>query len=168
MTISKLQADPSKQQEIDFLNEVAESIPECSYLKGLFTEHLVSWATQKIRDDWALDLFDLYNAETNRVLIMESENRKLASQLERADKERQEQIDEIKKHVAHYRELYENQCDVVRKYQKELSNVTGELNLSRSEWSEEEDRYNTCIEQLEEQVKDLKSKLYDMMVKGEK
>ena len=67
MTISKLPNDASKEQEITFLNKVAESIPPNSYLTDLFTPKFLNWVTQAIKNDFPPDLFDWYEKQSNEL-----------------------------------------------------------------------------------------------------
>lgn len=62
-TITKLGNDPSKAEEISFFNEIAESIPQNSYLKDFFRREVISFVEEQIRNDFPADIWDWLNQE---------------------------------------------------------------------------------------------------------
>lgn len=92
VTITKLQNDPSKQQEIDFLNEVAESIPSDAYLKDLFTEQLVGWVERRIKEDTMPNLYEWYQKTVNEVSDYEKAIVELKNELALSEVEHQKQL----------------------------------------------------------------------------
>lgn len=60
-TITKLSNDPSKIEEIAFLEEIAESIPDCAYLKDFFAPELIGWAVSQIKSDFPPHAYDWLN-----------------------------------------------------------------------------------------------------------
>lgn len=48
--------DPTKQEEIEALEKLAEKLPNNSYLKGLFTPDMVGWVKTQIKGDIMPDL----------------------------------------------------------------------------------------------------------------
>ena len=57
-TITKLNQNPSKQEEIDFLREVAECVSDTSYLRSLFTPEFLNLTEQYIRNDFAPSILE--------------------------------------------------------------------------------------------------------------
>lgn len=56
LAIIKLPENPAKADEIRCLKEIAESIPQDTYLSNLFTKSFVDQLEQEILDDHCLDI----------------------------------------------------------------------------------------------------------------
>lgn len=151
-TITKLQNDPSKQQEIDFLNEIAESIPSDSYLKDLFTEQLVNWVERRVKEDTMPNLYEWFQKTVNEVSDYEKVIRELNDQITKNEVVHQKQLEATKKMVTHFQELYNDAVDAGR----QASQYYDKLHV-------EFDKAEEKIATLENEIIRLKAKLFDMM-----
>lgn len=57
MELKTLGKNPTKPQELEFIQAVADSIPENSYLHSLFNPSFVHWVETRIRDDGSCDMY---------------------------------------------------------------------------------------------------------------
>lgn len=168
-TIVKLEQDPSKQQEIDFLNEVAESIPDGAYLKGLFTEKFVNFIAQKIRDDWYCDFMDMYQAEIDRADDAGAELRAFQKDFEGYTTKTNREIEGLSKKIETLSLLAQSKSDIIDQMVEARWEKEREHNNEKQEWRDE---FNKVANQLDSSEKKreelsienikLKAKLYDM------
>ena len=66
VTIKNFTSDSTKVDEISVLEQIAESMPSGSYLRDFFSNPLVSWVSEQIRNDFPADLMDWYRQEEKR------------------------------------------------------------------------------------------------------
>ena len=71
--IQKLSENPSKQEEIDFLQAIELSLPENSYLKSFFTPQMVVKMEQNIRNDFCSDFDEIVEQMVNEKLALKRE-----------------------------------------------------------------------------------------------
>lgn len=161
-TINRLQADPSKVEEIQFLETIAESIPDDAYLKRLFTERFVNFIAQKIRDDWYCDFMDMYQAEINNVTDARAELGTLQRDFEKYVSARNQEIEGLNVTV----EKLEGELDLAKKQAEQeydrywkLRQQLGEVNRKAMRDVDLLEKEN---EDLKEEVVKLKAKMFDM------
>jgi hypothetical protein len=66
VTIERLYASSSKQDEITFLKKVKAAAGEDTYIASFLSDELIAWLERRITDDWSTDIFEEYtNLETN-------------------------------------------------------------------------------------------------------
>lgn len=78
-TITKLESNPTKEQEVAFLSEVRKSIPSNSYLASLITDEIVTWFAANVRNDVPSDLLALigeYGADLQHAMSDLAESRR--------------------------------------------------------------------------------------------
>jgi len=61
-TTPKLSKNPSKAEEIEFVEQVAALVPDGAYLKELFTTQFVGWVSEQIKNDFPPNLAEWYFA----------------------------------------------------------------------------------------------------------
>ncbi len=66
-TIKPLSENPSKQEEIDFLQAVRASLPTGSYLSSFLSEQMMGAVERLIKDDWCTDIYADLLFERERV-----------------------------------------------------------------------------------------------------
>jgi predicted nucleic acid-binding Zn-ribbon protein len=164
-TIDKLHADPSKAEEIQFLNEIAESIPDDAYLKGLFTERFVNFIAQKIKDDWYCDFMDMYQAEIDNASKAEATAHDMQKNYELTVTKLNREIEELNKKIENLSLLADSKSQVINqlddKYwelRRELDKVNGKAMRDVALLEKE----NT---ELKQQEIELKAKMFDMQEK---
>jgi len=161
--LDKLRADPSKKEEIDFLNEVAESIPDDAYLKSLFTEQMVGWVARRIGEDIMPDLYQWFLDGITDCDKREREVREICAEMEGALKAAEHRYGEMRTFMFYFKDCYSRQREYSKRLKIEKANAIGELYLSRSEWAEEAQAMKGTIEQLQSQVLLLKAKMFDLI-----
>jgi hypothetical protein len=166
-TIDKLQADPSKAEEIQFLETIAESIPDDAYLKGLFTNRFVNFIAQKIRDDWYCDFMDMYQAEIDNASKAEAKLKALQKQDEEIVKGYMKTIDAADK----YTEMLEGDLKVAKEKVKQEYDRYWKLRQQLDKVNGKAMRDVALLEKENEDLKDevvnLKAKMFDMQEKIE-
>lgn len=84
-------ADATKQEEIDFLKLLASSLSENSYLRGLFSDRLIFWVSEQIKNDFPCDVWDLevarlmseLNQKAGELTLEKTDNQRLQNDLKR-------------------------------------------------------------------------------------
>lgn len=150
-----LSADPSKQEEIDFLEAITEIVPKNSYLSNLFTKPAVSWLRQQIRDDFVCDLY--YNWQEAEKESAKRQDDLIDCMNERdADKvkyveSRQELMEALNNNDAEHREL-------VKRLHTEIETLATMRNEAQNNWDNAENQLRAA----NQKVMELKAKLYDL------
>jgi chromosome segregation ATPase len=158
----RMSYDPSKAEEIALVNKLYKNFKRTNtYLSGMFSMGLVSWAEERIRNDWSLDVIDeLVDAEV-RAGNAEGELRVLkadhAKEIERKDAEiehitgkMEQRIDELNFHLSEANNAAERH---LRKAQE----LGQELALEKQVTANSE----KLVQSLKWEITELKAKLYD-------
>lgn len=74
---------PTKQEEIEFLQQISDTLPQASYLKHLFTSQLVLWVADRIQRDLPPDIIAEYTADIARVMRQLADRREQIVRLQR-------------------------------------------------------------------------------------
>lgn len=73
LDIQRLSEYSSAEAEITFLQAVADSIPEGSWLSFLFTENLIGWVTAQVKGEASPDIFSAYDVANTKIATQEDE-----------------------------------------------------------------------------------------------
>jgi len=118
-TIEKMSSNPSKQEEIDFLRAVIDSIPKDSYLAALLDEKLFNYAERGIRNDIMISVdSDFFSLEAmkeefeDRIRDEQRMSEILARDLEAARK----QVEDMKSVVAEKEAMIDKARKVLNGY----------------------------------------------------
>ncbi len=65
-TTKPLGKNPTKMEEIEFLQAVRASLPTGSYLASFLSESMVAEVEHRIHDDWSCDVYETLQYETNK------------------------------------------------------------------------------------------------------
>jgi len=148
-TIDKLETDPSKAEEIAFIEEVAESVPDNSYLKMLFTKQFMNWLREQIRNDFYPNLYEFWQQDVSDIENLHLEISRLKFQVEDTNK-------------------------VLAVKSKALSDLQEVFNTAQEAAGRNYDKLyyqledaEKIVENLKGEIINLKAKLYDMMVAKE-
>ncbi len=122
-TIEKMSVNPSKQEEIDFLRAVVDSIPKNSYLSGLLDDNLMRYAERGIMNDFGISLQDMGEDNTGieqlkeqmRIFMKDKEEQVLL--LARDLEAERKKVEELKDEVDLYKgRIEEAMCDLRGRY----------------------------------------------------
>ena len=155
--LTTISNDPSKQEEKEWLIEVAASVPQSSYLASLFTSELVRFAINQINSDFAPDIHahllvarsDANNFYTDKQETL-TEVARLKEQIERAKKLNGEMLVVVEAEQAEKEEWRQKFYDEQNRY---------------NELEEESRAVQTdmgyALEKATQTILELKAKLYD-------
>ena len=158
-TIAKLADNPSKQDERDFLREVAAGVPECSYLASLFSADMIQWVEAQIRQDVSCDLWGSFDYAVKDAAVRVNQEREQvrAAQAETGDcKRRYDALEKVLEAVRGKHEMAEEKAQLLHDRWQE----------SQAEACAAQDRFyhaTTEIDRLQGEIMALKAKLYDAM-----
>lgn len=143
--MKSLNDNPSKQEEIEFINEVRKAIPVNSYLDQLFTTEFIFWIETNIKEDWCLNLFEFYNeADRERDMLLQD-------------------IDEAQENIkilrARYDDLLESRNDQITRHTAAIAEAQASHDLLYIRTTEAEE----LSERQAKTIMELKAKLYDLM-----
>jgi hypothetical protein len=79
--IPTLPGNPSKQEEMDFLNAVFDAVPKESYLRKWVSTDMTRWLDFQIRDDRSCDIYAEYQHEIAEGEALRSSNARLQLQI---------------------------------------------------------------------------------------
>ena len=100
-----LQLVPTKQEEIDFLDQLSKDLPHASYLRHLFTPQLLLWVADRISRDILPDIIGEYTDDTIRAAKQIADGRTQIGRLHQLyDKNinsLQRQVRELEEEIAH-------------------------------------------------------------------
>lgn len=151
----------AKSEELEAMRLIAGTD---SYLSSLFSVDFVKWATNRIRDDFPIDLMDEYRGLEVLLRQYKGENEKADRELEalrKAAKERDEALEDIAR---------TNQATVA-KYQAEQKRLEDKIN-EQSEYLYEERRKVARLEETidlrDMEIIRLKARLFDLLVEEKK
>jgi hypothetical protein len=74
LAITKLNTNSLKVEEIEALKEIADLLPDGTYLKSLFSTKLVEWAEQNILNDFPPDIMEAYTFSQKETEAAEIQN----------------------------------------------------------------------------------------------
>lgn len=164
-TIDKLQADPSKAEEIQFLEEIAESIPDDAYLKGLFTERFVNFIAQKIRDDWYCDFMDMYQAEIDSASKAEATAHDMQKNYELTITKLNREIEDLNKKIENLSLLADSKSQVINQLDDKYWELRRELDKVNGKAMKDVTLLEKENTELKQQAIELKAKMFDMQEK---
>lgn len=151
-TINTLSKNPSKSDELCFLEAIAASVSPDSYLSSLFTTQFVQWVVKRIREDVGPDLYAWYENKMQEATATATEIQKLRNTIDR---------------------LKEEMEVLAGEKEEEIERVKANLELSRQNRQEWQDNYHDLHEQMmaveaqlaaaDRIILELKAKLYDHM-----
>lgn len=152
MTIKKLSKDPSKQEEIAFFNEIAESIPEFAYLKNFFRPVLSTWVESQIRSDFTADIMEFFEGS-------QSDNSDLRNKLAIVERARELEVESLKKSNQILQDGLNTMSKTVEYLEKKANDEIYAHNGTRIELIDTERE----MEVLLAKITSLKAELYDFM-----
>lgn len=79
--IPTLSENPSKQEEMDFLNAVFDAVPKHAYLREWVSQDMMRWLDFQIRDDQPCDIYAGYQHEIAEGESLRASNSRLLSQV---------------------------------------------------------------------------------------
>jgi len=150
--MKQLTKDASKQDEINFLEEVASLIGEGTYLSSLFTERFTGWVEQKIKEDWSLDIMEVLKGNLDDISELETQvnrERVTSGNIQKLHEQ------EVKSH----RQIAERHNVKVVGLEKEIQTLITNWNKT----SEEVVRLKIKLREGEKEIIKLKAELYDLM-----
>jgi hypothetical protein len=136
VTIKGLKAlsdDPSKQEEIDFLEAIAtHATSKDTYLKSLFTDSLVHWVNSQIKNDFPPDIWGYYKESLSETIVAKSETVTVKKDLGDQIKSYEEDCKNLAAKVKELEGRIETQAMSIGSYQKQLENasvITNEVSV---------------------------------------
>jgi predicted RNase H-like nuclease (RuvC/YqgF family) len=156
--MKQLTKDASKQDEINWLEEVASNVGEGTYLKSLFSEKFIGWATQKIKDDWSLDLMDEYYSSMNQSSALSAKLIKVTDDYEKDVKRYEEKAKEFANTITKMNEHERGLQEKIQSLSRDCSKLRREKALLIPE-------YDRWVKELTDEVTRLKVRLYDLLEK---
>lgn len=140
-----LPEDPTKAQEIEFINTVYLSIPINSYLNQLFTSDFIHWIETSIKDDWNLNFYKWYEDE----------------QRENADLKTQR--DQLENDLTALKERYESLAAAMTEAKTKHTAAIAEAQASHDRLFIRTNEAEELNERQAKTITELKAKLYDLM-----
>lgn len=158
-TIAKLETNPSKQAERDFLQEVAAGVPVDSYLASLFSADMIQWVEAQIRQDVSCDLWGSFDYAVKDAAVQVDQVREQVkvAEAETGDcKRRYDALEQVLEAVRGKHEMAEEKAQLLHdRWQESLAEACAA-----------QDRFyhaTTEIDRLKDEIVGLKAKLYDAM-----
>lgn len=158
-TVNKLQKSATKQQEISHLLEFAKALPDDCYLSSLFTQDMLAWVEQRIRNDFTVDLFDEMKASQIEVRAAVKHTNEFEEDAARLTKEVTRLTGELKA----ANDLFT----------KEVANHNRNLFEAEQKAADERRDCNDAVQQLQDandaaklEIIRLKAEIYDLTNKG--
>jgi len=136
-----------KLDEINFLTEFAHALPENTYLKSLFSDELIGYATEKIRSDFLPNIYEELQGAWDDRMRMAGEVGQLKEVLSLKD--------------AEYKELEQELKSIMEESRRRM-NELHEERVTNHALRAEIDQLRNLNEQLQKQIDGLKVKLYDL------
>lgn len=184
-TIVKLNrntSDPSKAQEIEYLEEFVDGIPQGSYLSDTFRKEFVAWVKQQIKNDIFPDAWEYIGSweytEDGQTRLTRGELLKQNEELKAGRDEDRRTIAKATKQIEEYQlqlrdmnaALDESKQEVERawSYEKERLGHMDELQVALRETRHDYAEAVQTNEALADEITRLKAKLFDSFEKIEK
>jgi hypothetical protein len=164
-TITKLNVstqDPSKQEEIEYIQEIASSIPDGAYLKGLFTDEFIGWVERKIKDDWTLDILNDLEHYITQASKAEQAFRECQENAKRDFKCYEDHIEQLKQEIA---TIHKNKDRRFNQVNEQYSNTWNKLHELRNEYARTCNYLEDASAKIQEQsleILKLKAQMFDM------
>lgn len=159
-TRTSFSVNPSRAEEIAWLREVAESVPESTYLASLLKPELLAWFESKAKSDLSCDILEALEFSRQEVMEEASEIKRLEKLLAAFRQDVTGTETYLREQDAAWRATYESlkaeKATLRREYDSLASEGVEMLYRVRNLEDEVEDR--------EIEIRDLKAKLYDVLV----
>lgn len=162
ITLDRINSQSGKAEEIAFLEKIAKSIPEGTYLKDFFSKELVDFIAWRISNDWTCDLMKEYNSEIEEHGNHNAINSQQIAETKKYLKIANEKIETLELRLQHANQ--DNQ-DLAEK----LNTTANELRQEREEFAEKYAAWyhkgNAMVEEnlaLDSEIIKLKAKIYDL------
>jgi hypothetical protein len=152
----------SKQDEVDYLFEIQDSLPEHCYLADLFTADFISWAAQMIRTDSAPDMYGSWTYDRIQLTERIDEMRKA---LEFNTLSRNTTIQERETDIKRLTEQVNDYATERNRYQTLWDEARGDLALAVEREAEAAKKIRdlqVVIEGLSAEVTETKAILWDL------
>lgn len=163
LVLDKLPANPTKQEEIDFIMAISQSIPTNSYLRGLFTNGFLEYVKSHIENDITPNIFTARNSlveevesERANVFKLKEQIRGLESAI--ADSDR---VIGIKDKA--FEDLNDNMVISLSNAQESYDKLQREFDEVRTELYAEISQKNEVIRGLDLEIIRLKAQLFDIL-----
>ena len=158
MNIPNLE-NASKQEEIDFLHALAGALSKDSYLSSLFSDRLVTWATEQIRNDFTCDIWDL---EVSR--LMQELNQKSAElTVEQRDNQRlQRDVKALKERIDAAGNYAAEQIEFLNKAIINRDDQIAYLTDRNAELATGFNDATAKIAERDRKIQELKARIYDL------
>lgn len=147
-------SNPSKEDEVNFLKSLVASYPRSGYLSEFFTTQLVAELEQRIRSDWAVDMYGEFQTTNRELSDLEAKYDRDVAKWELRANEKDLAIHSLEEDSKGRQEMIAN----LRREKAELESVTVGL------FEEISSLKAKAVEQENEVIR-LKAKLYDLIVK---
>ena len=134
-------ADATKQEEIDFLKLLANSLSENSYLRGLFSDRLVFWASEQIKNDFPCDVWDLeverlmkeLNQKIGELTVEQRDNQRLQNDLQREKEANASRADAYTRRTEFLESCLKSRDDQIEYFNQHVAELTIETADLRSQ-----------------------------------
>lgn len=152
MTIRKLSEHPSKEEEIKFFEEVAESMPFDSYLRNFFNSKMVGWVRDQIKNDFTADLYEWYESAMSRESDEVNNSMEMLKKFDR-------KVAEYDKLLADARAMIQERDELVER----LVKLNNELSVQSEQYVNKLIEQSNQLDENEQRIVTLKARLYDVI-----
>lgn len=123
----KLQNNPSKAQEIEFLKTLAADLPEDCYLKSLFSDRFIGYVEHWVGNDIIPDVMNMVD-EAKKDELSAAQREKEANvekyKYEKLERELQEEFEELKAKTEEAQRIAKSECDIRNRVSAENENLS--------------------------------------------
>ena len=151
MNLQPIDSSASKQEEIDLLNKVAKLFGKGTYMADFFSEKLLGWVEEQLKNDFPPELYEAAAHEKDE------HSKTLASSLKKD------------KRIAELEAMVESQKDSIATIRDSnylnVSGLEADIDSYRTKWEQESYRADGLVAsntQLQEEVKRLKAMIFDL------
>lgn len=165
MNIQPIPSAASKAEEMQALIKVAKLFQPGTYLHDLFTERLIDWVAEQLKNDFPPDVMDVLADRLERLNRSESNAVQLGNELESVKKVTARNIERLDR----------DHADTIQRMEVRLEQTSTNCqyfqDLAGTNWEQVQSLSNelhhtvTRLNEAEAEIVNLKVKLYDLMNK---
>lgn len=154
LKVLTLNTASTKVEEIEAIEELANSIPAGTYLRDLFTGGLIKWVSSQIKNDFVPDIMDNYAIAKSDCDAKTAEILKLQAALENANAKYAKEI-----------EISTRSAEIVRNNIETIRSMTADADRTSRETYEQKNELESTVATQAQTIIELKAKLFDLMTK---
>jgi len=160
MTLTKITAQSSKADEMAFIAAVAAQAPEGTYLSDLFSEQMLGWVNEQIKNDGCCDLYGTLENAWRETSQARSDVAKVQAELSTAKRTEQQAARSFAE-AARYNET----C--IKELQARIQSLELSIENVRNDRSKVQHDFNQLRAEHDEaqnEIRRLKATIFDMLV----